>query len=364
MISFAGYMMRPEGKLNIALIGQGRSGRNIHGRFLKSEQDMYNVVAVVDALEKRRNRAAEEYACDVYSDYRELFKRNDIDLVVNSTFSYMHADIACDLMNNGLSVISEKPFATNVADCDRMIRASEENGVTLAVFQQSRFAPYFKKIKEIIASGKLGRIMQVDITFSGFTRRWDWQCSKRFGGGSVLNTGPHSIDQALDLLGGDEMPQVFSRLGLANTSGDAEDYAKIIITSPGKPVFDIELSSCDAFPTATYKIQGTHGGLLCSTNHADLKYYIPADEPERKLILTPLENDEGLPEYCSEKLTWHEEAIDIEGNAFTTAVVDFYTEVYKHLTEGTALTVTPAQVRRQIAVDEIIFSQNRLPVIY
>ena len=72
-------------QLNVAIIGQGRSGRDIHGAFFKSENNKkYNVVAVVDMLEERRIRAKEEWGCDVYADYRQLFDREDIDLVVNS----------------------------------------------------------------------------------------------------------------------------------------------------------------------------------------------------------------------------------------------------------------------------------------
>ena len=68
-------------KLNVAIIGQGRSGRDIHGAFFKSEyNEKFNVIAVVDALEERRIRAKEEWGCDVYADYRELFGRTDIDL--------------------------------------------------------------------------------------------------------------------------------------------------------------------------------------------------------------------------------------------------------------------------------------------
>ena len=70
-------------KLNIAIIGQGRSGRDIHGAFFKSDLNTkYNVIAIVDTLEERRIRAKEEWGCDIYSDYRELFGRDDIDLVV------------------------------------------------------------------------------------------------------------------------------------------------------------------------------------------------------------------------------------------------------------------------------------------
>ena len=76
-------------KLNVAIIGQGRSGRDIHGAFFKSEANkLYNVVAIVDALEDRRIRAREEFGCDVYASHKELFGRTDIDLVVNASYSH------------------------------------------------------------------------------------------------------------------------------------------------------------------------------------------------------------------------------------------------------------------------------------
>ncbi len=99
-------------KLNVAIIGQGRSGMDIHGAFfLRDNKKLFNVVAVVDKIEKRRNRAKEVYGCDVYSDYTELFNRSDIDLVVNSTFSHMHYTITMDLLNHKFNVLVEKPFA-------------------------------------------------------------------------------------------------------------------------------------------------------------------------------------------------------------------------------------------------------------
>ena len=54
-------------KLNVAIIGQGRSGRDIHGAFLRSaNNELFNVVAIVDELEERRQRALNEYGCAVY----------------------------------------------------------------------------------------------------------------------------------------------------------------------------------------------------------------------------------------------------------------------------------------------------------
>ncbi len=160
-------------KLNVAIIGQGRSGRDIHGAFFKSAaNECYNVVAVVDALAERRERAANEYGCDVYGDYRELFMRDDLDLVVNSTFSYQHAPISIDLLEHGLNVVCEKPMAKTYEDGCRMVLAARASGRMLNIFQQSRFAPYYRRIRELLNEGKLGRVIQASIYFSGFARRW------------------------------------------------------------------------------------------------------------------------------------------------------------------------------------------------
>ena len=64
-------------KLNLAIIGQGRSGYSIHGSYFKTDdaKEHFNVVAVVDYDEKRRARAAEEFGCDTYADYREMLQK-------------------------------------------------------------------------------------------------------------------------------------------------------------------------------------------------------------------------------------------------------------------------------------------------
>ena len=221
-------------KLNVAIIGQGRSGKDIHGAYFETEKakELYNIVAVVDFDEKRRERAKEVFGCDVYASHTDLYGRDDIDLVVNATYSHYHCPVAIDLLNHGFNVLSEKPFSKYALDCEKMIAAAKENNAMLTIFQNSRFAPYFVRMKEIIASGVLGEIHHVYINFSGFARRWDWQCINKYYGGCLLNTGPHPMDQALDLLGTDDMPNVFSVLKKNNSAGDAEDYAKILMTAP------------------------------------------------------------------------------------------------------------------------------------
>ncbi|MEG0580479.1 MAG: Gfo/Idh/MocA family oxidoreductase, partial [Niameybacter sp.] len=66
-------------QLNIAIIGQGRSGRDIHGAYLLTQTDKYKVKYVVEKLEHRRALAVKEYGCTALSDYTELFDKTDID---------------------------------------------------------------------------------------------------------------------------------------------------------------------------------------------------------------------------------------------------------------------------------------------
>ena len=350
-------------KLSVAIIGQGRSGRNIHGAFFRSEANTkFTVAAVVDSIEARRERAKAEYGCDVYADYRELYGRDDIDLVVNSTFSHLHYPVTMDLLAHGFNVVVEKPFSAHEEECLAMIRAAKEHGKMLCVFQQSHFAPCYRRVREIMDSGILGRPVQISIHFSGFQRRWDWQTSQRYYGGSLRNTGPHPIEQALDILDLDELPQIVSRLDMANTFGDAEDYVKVLLLAPGKPAVDVEISSCDAFSDYTYKIQATRGSLKATLSHIDYQYFAEEDEAPRTLTLEPLSDEAGLPCYCSEKLTWHKCAEDIAGSAFDTAVCLYYDNIYAHLTEGAPLIIQPEKIARQIALMEEVHRQNPLPI--
>lgn len=350
-------------KRNVAIIGQGRSGRDIHGAFFKSALNTkYNVVAVVDALEERRIRAKEEWGCDVYADYRELFGRDDIDVVVNSTFSHMHACVSIDLLQHGFNVICEKPFAKNYEECAMVVAAAEKSGKMLNVFQQSRFAPYFTELKKVIASGILGKPIQYSITFSGFSRRWDWQTYQGYNGGEVRNTGPHPLDQAISILGFDSDISVFSKLGRVNTFGDAEDYVKIILTAPDKPLIDIDLSKCNAYAGPLYVVHCQYGSLKATMSAVDYKYFDPKTAPEHKLTLEPLFTEDRTPAYCSEKLDWKEEHIDLQGSAFNVAVQKYYDMIYDNLVNGKPMEITPYQVLKQFKVIDLIRAQNPLDV--
>ncbi len=362
-------------QVRIAIIGQGRSGRDIHSAYLASCPEKFKIVAVVDEIKERRERAVQDYECEAYASYKELFKRDDIDLVVNASFSHMHYPITLDLLKHGFNVLCEKPLAKKVKEVDNLIAASKKHKRLLAVFQQARFAPYFKQVQNVIKSGVLGRIVQISIQFNNFGRRWDWQTLKEYNGGSLLNTGPHPLDQALVLFGDDE-PEVNCWMDRVLTLGNAEDHVKLILSGKGHPLIDIEISSCCAYPTFTYRIYGSRGSLKGTTDQMEWKYFNPAEAPKRKLIKEPLSNEQGLPAYCGENLVWHTDTWPVSigkkeekeatyssaSAAQSNMTADFYDMIYDVLCKGKKLEVTPEQVRRQIAVIEKCHKQN--PHIY
>jgi len=352
-------------KLNLAIIGQGRSGKNIHGKYYRSDANIYyNVKYVVDADEFRRGVAEEIYpGCRTFADYRELFNLDDIDLVVNSTYSDMHYPITKDLLEHGFNVLVEKPFARSRYECDQLIAIAKEKGVTLAVFQQTFLAPFYKFAYDLVRSGKLGDVKQISIRYNNFARRWDWQTLQKKCAGGVYNTGPHPIGLALGFLDFDKDARVvYSKLDTALTSGDSDDYAKILIAAPGKPLVDIEVSSTDAYSTYNLKIQGSRGTFKATPAAYEMTYIVDGENPERPVIETFLKNDEGDPIYCSEKLIKHVEEDKFNGNAFNVGTASLYEELYFKITEGRPMSVTHEMAADIISVIETIHAENPLPL--
>jgi predicted dehydrogenase len=349
-------------KLNIAIIGYGRSGRDIHAKYLLTDPEKFNIAYVVDAMPERRAKAEKEIGCPSLADYKELFGKTGIDFVLNASFSHQHAPITLNLLEQGFNVLCEKPLAQTAAWVDELIAAQKKTGKMLAIFQQSRFAPYFEQVKKVIASGALGRIVQISIQFSGYARRWDWQTLQEFGGGSLYNTGPHPVDQALNLLDYPANLTVFCKIDRVNTFGDAEDYVKLILTAPDKPLIDLEISSCNAYPSFTYNIQGSSGGLKGDMKEIKWRWFIPSESPRQELTREPLHDNDWNPIHCKEELAWREDLWNGDETAvFTSATARLYDTVREHLINGKPLAVTPEQVRRQIWVMEETHRQNPLP---
>ena len=352
-------------KLNVAIIGQGRSGRNIHGTYFLGEANtQYNVKYVVDADAFRREAAERDFVgCKAFATYQELFEIKDIDLVVNATYSHMHYPVTLDLLEHGFNVLVEKPFGRTKYECERLIKTAKDKGVVLAVFQQSFYAPYYKFAKKLIADGTLGDIKEVSIRFNAFARRWDWQTLQKNCAGGLYNTGPHPVGFALGFLDFDKDARVvYSKLDRCLTSGDGDDFAKLILEAPGKPVIDVEISSADAYSPYTLKIQGSRGTFQSTAKNYEMTYIVDGENPEKPVIEDFLKDENGKPIYCKEDLIKHVESGEFGGTAFDSGTAGLYNQLYYKITEGREMTVTPEMAAAVISVIETVHAENPLPL--
>ena len=353
-------------KLKLAIIGQGKSGRNIHGAYYLSEANKYyDVMYVVEREEKRREEAEKRYVgCKTLCDYKELFNL-DVDLVVNATTSEQHYAVTKDLLEHGKNVLVEKPFSKTRLECEELIRAAKEHGALLAIFQNTSRSPYYEHILQILKEGKLGKVEQVDVRYNNFVRRWDWQTSQRRLGGMVYNMGPHEIGIAMGILEfSPETKVLYSKLASSHCSGDAEDYVKILLTAPNKPLIDVEMSMIDAYPDYNVKIQGSRGTFKCTTFEYEYKYYTDEENPEPAYDGSTMKDENGLPRGCREELKMHEEKGKYEGTAFEIGTANIYKDIYEAITEKKPLKVTCEMAQSIIAVMETVVASNPLPIKY
>ncbi|MFS8478614.1 MAG: Gfo/Idh/MocA family oxidoreductase [Micromonosporaceae bacterium] len=210
------------------------------------------VVAICDVRPAAARRMADRHGLRAYTEHTEMFAAGDLDGVVVTAPHALHAPITIDAAAAGLHVLVEKPMATTLADCRRMIEACEKHQVRLAVGHVLRFLPPIREAKRILASGRLGRPMVINerrtATYEPGSRpEWFFDPAMA-GGGIVMNVGIHSIDKVQWLADGLVVRVVarsFSRAGLGvetESVGLLElangVWAALIITSAGLPFQD------------------------------------------------------------------------------------------------------------------------------
>ena len=130
----------------------------------------YRVVALCDLIEERaKKRQAQFYPdADVYTDYRDLLARDDIEVVDIATHPPERVPLIEAALRAGKHVLSQKPFVLDLDGGERLVALAEAQGVRLAVNQNGRWAPHFSYIRNAVHAGLIGDLMSVHAAV-----RWD-----------------------------------------------------------------------------------------------------------------------------------------------------------------------------------------------
>ncbi len=335
--------------ITVGIAGLGRSGWDIHAKLLEPLPDKYKISAVFDLIPERRQEAKDKFKCKDYTDYESLIKDPEVELIINALPSHFHTSHTIQALEAGKNVVCEKPMAMNLEEADKMIECAEKTGNLLTIFQNCRYATDFLTVCDIIKSGVLGRIIMIRIAYHGFSRRWDWQTLKKYGGGTMNNTCPHPTDQALTLMRefsmGKNNPNVFCIRDKALTLGDADDHVKIILSYPDTPTIEIEATSTCAFSQNKWLVMGTQGGLTGSSDYLSWKYFNPENLSERKLDTKPTWDRS----YNSEEIIWINKEWKSEDDKHP-GEKGFYLDLYNTIRNNKPVPIAPESVQQQIWV--------------
>jgi len=224
-------------RINLGLIGLGFIGK-VH---LKSCLNLKSarVVAVADISKKALNFAQELGVKQLYTDYHELLKQPNIDAVVISLPTHLHAPCAIRAAEEGKHIFLEKPLAKNPKEGKKIVSAAKKHDVKLMVGYPFRFHSDFESLREKIESGELGDVQvahAVNVAAGPFFHRAEsvtprpvpewWFDKKLSGGGALLDLGSHMINLTRWYFG--EVKSVKAYLG-HRFDFDFEDYAVCIV---------------------------------------------------------------------------------------------------------------------------------------
>ncbi|XP_048732864.2 putative oxidoreductase YteT isoform X3 [Ostrea edulis] len=151
-------------KTKAIVVGAGQRGFG-YAHFQQCKPEEFQVIAVADPKEYQRRQL--QRLCDIpddmaFEDWREIAERGKFaDCVVICTLDQHHKDPAIAFARRGYHILLEKPMATNEEDCREIVRVCKENNVFLTVCHVLRYTPWVKKITEIIDSGAIGKVVNI-----------------------------------------------------------------------------------------------------------------------------------------------------------------------------------------------------------
>lgn len=205
---------------------------SIHARALRHCADA-EVVAVSSPTAGNAARFAEEHGIPrAFTDHREMFDLDELDLVVIGAPNHVHCQLTLDAATAGKHIVLEKPMCLNLEEADRMIAACGTAGVKLMYAEELCFAPKYVRLKQLLDDGALGKptlIKQAEKHDGPHAPHfWDMQ---RAGGGAAMDLGCHGIAFARWMLGGERVTSVYAQMA-TQVHGDktqGEDNAIMIL---------------------------------------------------------------------------------------------------------------------------------------
>jgi predicted dehydrogenase len=250
--------------IRVGIVGFGRIG-NEHAGWLSRCADI-QPVAVFDPTPQRREKAG---AMGLKTfDSLDLMLASDVDAVLISTPTAMHAEHATAALRAGKHVMVEKPVTLDLSQAKELMELADARHRVLSVFHNRRWDIDFLTVKQAIASGALGRVFNIESRLGQWgscvgpaAREWrpGWRNEAAYGGGGLYDWGSHFVDQIAQLLLPAKPVSVFAQMTGNVWTSDCDDFARVCINFDNDTSAMVEINTVTKRPLPRWHLDGTLG---------------------------------------------------------------------------------------------------------
>ena len=245
-------------KIKTALLSYGMSGKVFHAPFL----ELHPGFELLGSWERSKKLIQHDYPTAISYPTLEAILESHVDLVVVNTPVGTHFEYAKQVLQAGKHAIVEKAFTTTVAEAQELAAMATAKGVKLAVFQNRRWDSDLKTLRQVLAEGVLGEIVEAEFHFDRYNPGLSPKQHKETpnaGAGILKDLGPHLIDQTLYLFG---FPKaVYADIRTTRVHSLVDDWIDLVLYYPNLRV-RLKASFFVREANPAYVLHGKNGSFL------------------------------------------------------------------------------------------------------
>ena len=245
-----------------AVLGTGVIANEVAAALKKNGR---NISAVGNRTQEKAVAFAEKYGIEkVYDDFHEMFTDPDIDVIYITTPHNTHIEFMKQAIRNGKHVLVEKSITLSSSELEEAIALAKEHGVVVGEAMTIYHMPLYKKLREILDSGKLGKVNLITMNFGSFK---DYDMSNRFfnrklAGGAMLDIGVYALSFIRYFMSS-KPDQILSQMKPAPTGVD--EQAGLLLTNPDGQMASVMLS--------LHSKQPKRGMVSCEKGYIEIMEY-------------------------------------------------------------------------------------------
>lgn len=248
--------------VNFGIIGCGKIGIR-HIDFLR-EMDGVRVLAVCDIIPERARQIARQINTDFFTNYKDLLKIQQIDIVNICTPNGLHAQISVDALNADKHVLCEKPMCLKVEEADKIIDVLKNTNKKFFVVKQNRFNLPIKILKNALDKGMFGKIYSITSNAiwnrrPEYYKEEQWRGTITLDGGALATQFSHFIDM-MQWIGG-PVKSIFAKTDRFVHNIETEDTGAIILKFESGAIGTMHYTTCayDKNIEGSLTVLGTKG---------------------------------------------------------------------------------------------------------